>query len=93
MRVNLITQSSAHSTSVTGPIPVSLKIRPSCGLPGDYEYATDSSALLCMLRKQTDLPATVIKRFEGELRSFSKAKLLGVELNERVLTEIGYFID
>jgi hypothetical protein len=72
---------------------VSLTIRPSCGLPGDYQYSTDMSELLHILRKQTDLPAYMIKQFEGEMRSFSKAKLLGVELSDRILTEIGYFID
>ncbi|MGA2536176.1 MAG: hypothetical protein ABSF53_09185 [Terracidiphilus sp.] len=46
-----------------------------------------------MLRKQTDLPAYMIKQFEEELRSYSKAKLLGVEVSDRALTEIGYFID
>ena len=93
MRVNLITQSCAASASTTWPIPVSLTIKPSCGLPGDYEYSTNVPDLMHMLRKQTDLPATVIKRFEGELRAFSKARLLGVELDDRVLTEIGYFVD
>jgi hypothetical protein len=72
---------------------VSLTIRPSCGLPGDYEYSTDMAELMHMLRKQTDLPAYMIKQFEEELRSYSKAKLLGVEVSDRALTEIGYFID
>ena len=93
MRVNLITQSCAQSSPATWPIPVSLTIRPSCGLPGDYQYSTDMSELLHILRKQTDLPAYMIKQFEGEMRSFSTAKLLGVELSDRILTEIGYFID
>ena len=93
MRVNLITKSSAPATSKTWPIPVSLMIRPSCGLLGDYEYSTDMAELMFMLRKKTDLRADILKQFEMELRSFSKAKLLGVELNDRVLTEIGYFVD
>jgi hypothetical protein len=93
MRVNLISQSCPASASTIWPPPVSLTIKPSCGLPGDYEYSTNVPDLMQMLRKQTDLPSTVIKRFEGELRTFSKAKLLGVELDDRVLTEIGYFVD
>lgn len=93
MRVNLFTQSCAESTSAIWPVPVSLTIRPSCGLPGDYQYSTDMSELMGMLRKKTDLRADTLKRFETELRSFSKAKLCGVELSERVLTEIGYFVD
>ena len=46
-----------------------------------------------MLRKQTDLPSTVLQRFEGDLKSTLSAKLLAVDLSDRVLTEIGYFID
>ena len=93
MRVNLITQSSASVIPGKGAIPVSLTIRPACGLPGDYEYATTSSSLLDMLRKNTDLPASVIQRFEGNLYGSDSARLLGVELSERILTDIGYFID
>jgi hypothetical protein len=55
--------------------------------------ATDSTALIKLLRTQTDLPGTVLQRFENEIRSCSSARLLGVELSETVLTEIGYFID
>jgi hypothetical protein len=93
MRVNLITLFSAQQNSKTWPIPVSLMIRPSCGLPGDYLYSTDISKLISMLRKQTDLPAAVINKFEAEMLGSSKASLLGVELDERVLTEIGFFVD
>jgi hypothetical protein len=93
MRVNLITRPSGHSESGTGTIPLSLTIRPSCGLPGDYECPTDSAALLHMLREQTDLPASVLQRFEQNLCAPLGARLLGVDLSDTVLTEIGYFID
>jgi hypothetical protein len=93
MRVNLITQPSDHFESGTGTIPLSLTIRPACGLPGDYECPTDSVSLLHLLRQQTDLPADVLQRFEAELRSRIGARLLGVHLNDSVLTDIGYFID
>jgi hypothetical protein len=46
-----------------------------------------------MLKQQTDLPETVLQRFKGNLCSANDAQLLGVELNETVLTKIGYFID
>ncbi len=46
-----------------------------------------------MLHRQTDLPAAVIDRFERNMYSSSDARLLGVELSEHVLTELGYFID
>jgi hypothetical protein len=93
MRVNLITQSPASSFPGKGAFPVSLTIRPACGLPGDYEYKTTSSSLLELLKKNTDLPASVIQRFEGNLYGSDSARLLGVELSERVLTDIGYFVD
>ena len=93
MRVNLITRCSNQSRSVLGTVPLSLTIRPACGLPGDYEFSTDSTALLRMLHRQTDLPASVLNRFEGNLLNSPSAQLLGVELSERVLTEIGYFIE
>jgi hypothetical protein len=93
MRVNLITQPSNRPESGAGTIPLSLTIRPACGLPGDYEFPTDSAALMELLRQQTDLPAHVIQRFEKNLRAQISARLLGVELSDRVLTNIGYFID
>jgi hypothetical protein len=93
MRVNLITQSAAASTPGKGAIPLSLTIKPACGMPGDYEYCTTSAALMQMLRQQTDLPAAVLQRFEGNLWDKVGARLLGVELSERLLTDIGYFID
>ncbi len=93
MRVNLITQPSNRFESGAGTIPLSLTIRPACGLPGDYEYPTDSAALLKLLRQQTDLPATVLQRFEEGLRTPFGARLLGVDLSDAVLTNIGYFID
>ena len=89
--MNLITQSSGQQG--IGTIPLSLTLRPACGLPGDYEFPTDSSALIRLLRAQTDLPGTVIQRFEDDLRSCMCARLLGVELSDQVLTNIGYFID
>jgi hypothetical protein len=93
MRVNLITQPTDCWKSRPGTIPLSLTIRPACGLPGDYKCPTDSAALLRLLRQQTDLPAHVLERFEENLRASVTAKLLGVELSESALTKIGYFID
>ena len=93
MRVNLIAHPSGKTKSGIGPLPLSLTIRPACGIPGDYQYHTDSSTVLWMLHRQTDLPAAVIERFERNMYSSTDARLLGVELSEHVLTEIGYFID
>ena len=93
MRVNLITRPSDRSESSSRTIPLSLTIRPACGLPGDYQCPTDSAALLLLLRQQTDLPAYVLQCFEKNLRAPLGARLLGVELSDGVLTDIGYFID
>jgi hypothetical protein len=93
MRVNLITRPSDRSESSIGTIPLSLTIRPACGLPGDYDCQTDSKALLRLLRLQTDLPAYTLEQFEAGLRDRLGARLMGVELNDLILTKIGYFIE
>lgn len=93
MRVNLITQPFGPSKSSQGKIPLSLTIRPACGFPGEYQFPTDSDSLMRLLRKETSLPAPVLERFEGKLCTAIGARLLGVELSERTLTDIGYFID
>jgi hypothetical protein len=93
MRVNLITRPTPPGQADNGAFPLSLTIRPACGLPGDYDCEIDSKALVRMLRLQTDLPATVIERFEEGLRSRIGARLLSVDLSDTALTDIGYFID
>ncbi|MGD0630847.1 MAG: hypothetical protein ABR987_16065 [Terracidiphilus sp.] len=93
MRVNLITRPSDHSPSGAGTISLSLTIRPAYSIPGEYEYTTDSTALLQLLRQQTDLSADVLQPFEKRLRASLGARLMGVELSDSVLTDIGYFID
>jgi hypothetical protein len=62
-------------------------------LPGDYDWQTDSKALLRLLKHQTDVPNYKLERFEQCLRSKVGARLTGVELNDNLLTKIGYFID
>jgi hypothetical protein len=93
MRVNLITQSSAPVGATSATLPISLTIRPARGCAGEYMYPTDSAKLLHMLERNTDLPSTVILRFAKEIRTSSKARLLGVELSDQLLTRIGYFVD
>ena len=93
MRVNLIAQPTPSSSSQRSNIPVSLTIRPACGLPGDYEYRTDSTSLLRMLRQKTDVPSYVIDRFQLDMQIAPSVRLSGVNLSERLLTEIGYFLD
>jgi hypothetical protein len=93
MRVNLITQPCSSATSSKRNIPLSLTIRPACGVPGEYQFPTDSETLMLLLRQKTNLPRPALERFEGKLRAPIGAQLLGVELSESVLTDIGYFVD
>lgn len=93
MRVNLLTWPEGAFQSEAASIPLSLTIRPACGLPGDYHCPTDSASLLRLLRQKTDLPGPVIDRFEKNMRGPLGARLLGVELSDKVLTDVGYFID
>jgi hypothetical protein len=93
MRVNLIAEPYGPAQSGIGKIPLSLTIRPACGFPGEYQFPIESEVLMRMLRQKTNLRATVLARFESELCSPTRARLLGVELSESVLTDIGYFID
>jgi len=91
--MNLITQLSGSFSEGEKPIPLSLTIRPACGVPGDYRYVTNTAALMRMLHKNTDLSFDILSRFEGEMCSYPSARLLGVEMSESLLTEIGYFIE
>jgi hypothetical protein len=69
-----------------------LTLRPACPLPGDYSYTTSSESLRRMLRR-TDLPSTVLEKFERGIWGPKGANLPGVEMSEQTLTEIGYFVD
>ena len=70
-----------------------LTVRPACLLPGDYSYTTNTDSLLRMLRQRTDLPSTVLDRFENGIYSPKGADLLAVEISEKTLIEIGYFVE
>jgi hypothetical protein len=93
MRVNLIAHVAPSAGSDAGPYPVSLVIKPACGLPGTYEYKTDSAALLTMLHRRTDLNGSVLNEFKRNLQTSNQVRLLGVDLKDQALEEIGYFID
>lgn len=93
MRVNLLAQSTRPQGSPNAAFPVSITVRPSCGLPGDYEFRTDSATLLQMLRQKTDIPSYMVDRFQLDLRLSSTVRLSGVNMSEHLLTEIGYFLD
>ncbi len=93
MRVNLLTTSSGPFYPSAKTIPLSLTIKPSCGVAGAYSFPTDSAALLRLLRTSTDLPTMVLKRFESSMYTSPCAKLMGVDLRDSVLEDIGYFVD
>ncbi len=93
MRVNLTAQMLDTTTLKFGTIPLSLLIQPACGLPGDFTYPTDSAALLAMLRRDTELPASVLDRFKLELQSAKRSRILAVEVSERTLADLGYFTE
>jgi hypothetical protein len=93
MRVNLFAKTSAGLLNRSGAIPLSLTIKPTCGVEGMFEYATDSTSLLRMLRNETDLNGAVIDRFRSELEILTDVRLLGVALKDEVLEQVGFFID
>ncbi len=92
MRVNLFANVATQS-SESGPSPVLLTIKPACGLPGTYEYKTDSAALLNMLHRRTDLNGSVLSQFRKNLMTSNSVRLLGVDIKDQALEEIGYFVD
>jgi hypothetical protein len=73
-------------------VRITLTVRPACSLPGDYSYVTNRDSLRCLLRR-TDLPSTVLDKFESGIYTAKGASLPGVELSEQTLTQIGYFVD
>jgi hypothetical protein len=94
MRMNLNARAvPSHHSDGLREDGILLTIRPSRPLPGDYSYTTNSDSLLRMLRQRTDLPSTVLDKFEMGIRSPKGADLLAVEMSEKTLTEIGYFVD
>jgi hypothetical protein len=92
MRFNLIS-TVAFPFAGSGSMPLSLTLRPSRGLPGDYTVSTDFDRLLSMLRRGTTLSKIALTGFRKELQTRKCARLLAVEMTDELLTEIGYFVD
>jgi hypothetical protein len=92
MRMNIKAHLVASPASNLSDGHLALTIRPSASLPGDYSFIIKVGSLRRILRR-TDLPSTVIERFESGIWSSKGAQLSGVELSEKTLTEIGYFVD
>jgi hypothetical protein len=93
MRVNLFAHVAPTPAPEAGPVSVSLTIKPACGLPGTFEYKTDSVALLNMLHRRTDLNGAILSEFKKNLHTSHQVKLLGVDIKDQALEEIGYFVD
>ena len=72
---------------------ISLTVKPACGLPGEFSLTMDSTSLLRLLRRETELPSSVLEKFAADLFSPKGARLLGVDIPDQTLTEIGYFVD
>jgi len=93
MRMNLIALHSGNSEEGAAIVTLALTLRPACGLPGDYQFKTTSTSLMKMLRKGTELSLDTLAGFEGQVLSCPFARLMGIEMSEAILTEIGYFVD
>lgn len=93
MRVNLFAKTSPGLLDRSGSIPLSLTIKPTCGVEGMFEFATDSTTVLKLLRNETDLNGAVIDRFRSELEILNDVRLLGVAVRDEALEQVGFFID
>lgn len=93
MRMNLIARHSGNSEEGAANVALALTLRPACGLPGDYQFKTTSTSLMKMLRKGTELSLDTLAGFEGQVLSCPSARLMGIDMSEAILTEIGYFVD
>jgi hypothetical protein len=71
---------------------ISLTMRPAVSLPGNYSCVTNLDSLRRILRR-TDLPSTVLEKFEMGIYKPKGASLPAVELSDKTLTQIGYFVD
>jgi hypothetical protein len=93
MRMNITAHAVAScSGSKLWNDHVALTLRPAVSVPGDYSFSTNVESLRRLLCR-TDLPSTVLERFETGLWNSSGARLLGVEISENILTQIGYFVE
>jgi hypothetical protein len=92
MRMNIRARAVVPSGSNLPDDRITLTLRPAASLPGDYSFTTDIDSLRRLLRR-TDLPSTVLERFETGLWNAKGASLPAVEISEKTLAQIGYFVD
>lgn len=92
MRMNIRARAVASSGSNLSEDRITLTLRPAASLPGDYSFVTNVDSLRRLLRR-TDLSSPVLDRFEAGLWNAKGASLPAVEISEKTLTQIGYFVD
>jgi len=90
--MNIRARAVASSGSNLPDDRITLTLRPAVSMPGDYSFTTNVDSVRRLLRR-TDLPSTILERFESGLWNAKGASLPAVEISEKTLTEIGYFVD
>lgn len=93
MRFNLFVKSSQLLLSERQSIPMQLTMKTAHGLQSTFEYATDSTMLLKMLREEGKMSPYALDLFLDGLRRSRNAPLYGVGLSDKALTDLGYFVD
>jgi hypothetical protein len=71
---------------------ITLTLWPAVSTPVDYFFTTNVESLRRLLRR-ADLPSAVRESFENGLLNAMSASLPAVEISEKTLTQIGYFVD
>jgi hypothetical protein len=93
MRVHLIATVALDHPLEGGIFPILLKIKPAFGLAGEYQFKTDTRALMTVLYKRTDLNGSVLEKFSNSLCHSPKVRLPNIDLPDQALEEMGFFID
>ena len=93
MRFALAAVPSGSQSRRSLDVPVTVLIRPSRGVAGEHSYKTDSYALRDMLKRNTELSGLIIDGFMTQLKAGLGARIPAVELSDRTLQDIGYFVD
>ena len=91
---------SLQATSLESPsfqhfnnVPLAVTIKPANNLPGSFDFQTNSTALLKLLRQKTDVSDGTLENFHDDLRFTARSRIAALTLKDEVLQEIGYFID
>lgn len=92
MRFTLAALATSKPVYDSSPATLTVEIRPSRAAFGEHMYTTDLRSLMSML-KSTDLSGCVLDDFTQQLTSKATARIPSVELKDRFLREIGYFVD